>query len=202
MGPKKPVKPTTAPKKRLVVKTKKPANKKAKEALEVQSDPEESDESQSPRRESPRDPTPPPSQEAAETSKAKSRKPRTVAANLLSEDNEVALAEWLRDNECIFRKTLKKFHDAQHKNGLWTDKAKEFNLESGHLLKTIYDSIRTRIGKLHKLKSGSETKELSARDVFLWSNFGFLADHITRVIKGRTAVSVSIKKYWLLEVRL
>ena len=99
----------------------------------------------------------------------------------------------------MFKKTLKKFHDAPHKKGLWDDKAKDFKLESGQLLKTIYESIRTRIGKVNKLKSGSEAKELSARDAFLWQNFGFLTEHINR-IQGRTAVSVSIKFHFDIKI--
>jgi len=189
MPPKKP--------KRLIVKTtlqkKKPTAKKAKSA-ELESDecdPPDSDysQSQSPRREksppaSPRGPTPPP--------KEKTKKPKPQTRVLISEEDEVALGEWLRLHECIFRKTEKKYHNAPHKKGLWDDKAAELKLESGQVLQTWYNSIRTRIGKLHKMASGSAAKDLSARDSFLWANFGFLADHIHRM-KGRTAVTVSIK---------
>ena len=188
------------PKKRLIVKTtvkKKTTAKKAKSAEFDSDDCDAEDYNYSPSHSttrektppaSPREPTPPPSPPAAK-SKKKS-KPQTRL--LISEEDEVALGEWLRQNDCIFRKTEKKYHNAPHKKGLWDDKAAELDLESGQVLQTWYNSIRTRIGKLHKTASGSAAKDRSARDSFLWANFSFLADHIHRM-KGQTAVTVSIK---------
>ena len=60
------------------------------------------------------------------------------------------------------------------------------------LLKTWYESIRTKVGKIHDTKSGSAAKVKTDRDVFILAHFGFLVTHICRV-KGRTAVSLSLK---------
>lgn len=118
-------------------------------------------------------------------------KKRRNLGTIMSEEDEAKIAEWLRENPCIYQKTLKSFKDAGHKSLLWQEKAKELGVESGALLKTWYDSIRTRVGKLHKEPSGSAAKDRSDRDKFIWANFGFLADHITKM-KGRTAFTVSI----------
>jgi hypothetical protein len=109
---------------------------------------------------------------------------------IMSEDDEAKIAEWLRDTPCLFQKTLKAFKDASHKSLLWQEKAKELGLESGPILKTWHDFIRTRVGKLHKEKSGSATKDRCDRDKFIF-NFSFLADHITKMM-GRTAFTVSM----------
>ena len=180
---------------KLVVTTRKPA-KKAREEIEE----EEQEDTARSRSASPRGPSPPtgvPSETietagSSQGTKTKTKKTQSAPKNILTDEKEVALSEWLRDNECIYRTTLKKFHDAPHKKGLWEEKAELLGLESGTLLRTIYNSIRTRVGKLQKLKSGSGSREWSERDLFLWQNFSFLTDHIIRV-KGITAVTISIK---------
>ena len=121
---------------------------------------------------------------AAGSSKCVKRKRQ--APTSMSEEDEATMAEWLRSHECIYRKAMKQYKDSGHKASLWADKAKEMKLESGALLQTWYNSIRTRVGKLYKEKSGSAAKEMSDRDKFIWANFSFIADHITRT-KGRTA---------------
>jgi hypothetical protein len=120
---------------------------------------------------------------------SKGLKRKRQPATIMSEQDEATLAEWLRGHECIYRKAKKQYKDSAHKASLWADKAKEMKLESGALLQTWYNSIRTRVGKLYKERSGAAAKEMSDRDKFIWANFSFLADHITRT-KGRTAFSL------------
>ena len=49
---------------------------------------------------------------------------------------------------------------------MWAEKAAEPVLESGTLLRTYYESIRTKVGKITDTKSGSSTKDLTERDNF------------------------------------
>ncbi|XP_041352071.1 uncharacterized protein LOC121370720 [Gigantopelta aegis] len=81
----------------------------------------------------------------------------------------------------LYTKSMK-----EYKN---TAKAAELDLESGPMLKTWYESVRTKVGKMSDKKSDSATKDMSDRDTFLMQNFGFLASHIARV-KGRPACSL------------
>ena len=62
------------------------------------------------------------------------------------------------------------------------------------MLKTWYESVRTKVGKISDKKSGSGTKDMTERDTFLMAHFGFLSGHISR-IRGRTACSVSRNVY-------
>ena len=114
----------------------------------------------------------------------KSKKRRRNFGLILTEQQETDMGEWL------YLKTMKEYKDIAKKNQLWAEKAVELNLESGKLLKTWYDSIRTRVGKLNSTKSGSAAKSKTDRDVFIEQTFGFLASNICRR-KGRTAVSLS-----------
>ena len=111
---------------------------------------------------------------------------------LLTEEQEVEMGEWLRNHPELFTKTMKAYKDASKKNKLWEDKAGELGLVSATSLRTWYESIRAKVGKLSATKSGSARKDVSERDQFIDANFGFLKEHISRV-RGRTAMSVSIR---------
>ena len=119
--------------------------------------------------------------------KTKKTKKRGI---VLTEEQEVAMGEWIRDHPHLFTKSLKLYKDIAKKTKLWDDKAKELDIEP-ESLRTWYESIRSRVGKLTG-KSGSATVDATMRDTFIRANFGFLTDHIARV-RGRTAQSVSIK---------
>ena len=77
------------------------------------------------------------------------------------------MGEWLRNNPCIYQKTLKTYKDTGKNTSLWAEKATDLNLESGKLLKTWYESIPTTVGKLQDGKSGSAAKGRIERDVFI-----------------------------------
>ena len=114
---------------------------------------------------------------------------------VLSDEQEMELADWLKENPMLYTKSMKEYKDTAKKIDLWNSKAAELDLESGPLLKTWYESVRTKVGKLSDKKSGSATKDMTDRDTFLMQNFGFLASHIARV-KGRPACSVSINLHY------
>ena len=114
---------------------------------------------------------------------------------VLSDEQEMELADWLKENPMLYTKSMKEYKDTARKIDLWNSKAAELDLESGPLLKTWYESVRTKVGKLSDKKSGSATKDMTDRDTFLMQNFGFLASHIARV-KGRPACSVSINLHY------
>ena len=105
------------------------------------------------------------------------------------------LADWLKENPMLYTKSMKEYKDMAKKTDLWNSKAAELDLESESMLKTWYESVRTKVGKLSDKKSGSATKDMTDRDTFLMQNFGFLASHIERV-KGRPACSVSINLHY------
>ena len=99
-----------------------------------------------------------------------------------------SVAEWLRGYPYIFTKTSRLFRDTQKKTALWQQKAQELGVSYPGLM-TWYESIRTKIGKLTKTKSGQPAGQPTDRDKFILQNFQFLAEHIVRM-PSRTAQSL------------
>ena len=138
-----------------------------------------------------RSPTPPPTPPAPSAS-APPKKREKKKGLILTDEQETLLSDWLKENPMLYTKSMKEFKDTAKKTSMWNDKAAELDLESGALLRTWYESVRSKVGKLTDKKSGSNTKDLTDRDTFLMSNFGFLSKHISRV-KATPACSVSRK---------
>ena len=76
---------------------------------------------------------------------------------LLSSEQEDDLVEWLKENPCLFIKKLNKMV------ALWQEKGAEMCVEVA-LLKTWFESMRTRFGKLTKSKSGDGNIDHTERD--------------------------------------
>ena len=105
------------------------------------------------------------------------------------------MVEWLKNHPLFYTKTMKEYKDIAKKVNLWNEKANELNIEGGSMLKTWYNSIRSKVGKITDTKSGSAARTLTDRDQFLLANFGFLAPHISRVT-GNPACSVCKTLYY------
>ena len=139
--------------------------------------------------------SPSPSQAQASAPPTATAAKKKKKSLVLSDEQEMELADWLKENPMLYTKSMKEYKDTAKKIDLWNSKAAELDLESGPLLKTWYESVRTKVGKLSDKKSGSATKDMTDRDTFPMKNFGFLASHIARV-KGRPACSVSINLHY------
>lgn len=111
---------------------------------------------------------------------------------ILTGEQEVEMGEWLRSHPMLYIRTMSSFKDAAKKKTLWKEKAEELDVESGEMLETWYKSIRTRISKMMKDKSGSGVIHRTDRDKFIQTNFGFLQGYIVRK-EGRTAVQLKMK---------
>jgi hypothetical protein len=109
---------------------------------------------------------------------------------VLTEEEEEAMVDWLRDHPEIYNKKLKSYKDAQSKESAWREKALLLNIDVA-ILKTWYNSLRTRYGRLRKKKSGDADPDHTDRDTWILRSFQFLAIHIVEVQK-RIPCSVSI----------
>ena len=133
------------------------------------------------------------SKKPSEGESSKTKRKRNFGL-ILSQKQEVDLAEWIRANPMLYVRTMTAFKDGQKKKHLWADKAEEMEVESGEMLMTWYRSIRTRISKMLKeeSKSGATFMKRTDRDKFLDSNFSFLRECIIRK-EGRSAVQLKMK---------
>lgn len=98
--------------------------------------------------------------------------------------------EWLREHTEMYDKRMTQYKNQQRKESLWQQKADEMGKDVT-VLKVWYKSLRTRLGKLMKTKSGqAAAQEMTDRDRWVLTNLEFLRVHIERVHR-RPLVSVS-----------
>ena len=101
------------------------------------------------------------------------KKKQNVAALHLSDEQHDIMAEWLKDHDYIYINGRARHKEVAHKKTLW-EKAKSMGVDY-QVLKTWYESIQTKIGKITDTKSGLGTKTLTDRDK---DKFSFLGNHI------------------------
>ena len=101
------------------------------------------------------------------------------------------MVEWLEAYPILYNKKLQAYKDSARKEKLWMGKPSEIG-NSVLVLETWYTSLRSRIGRLSKKRSGDEATEVGMTEGDLWivRRFEFLCPHIHEVQK-KTTVSVS-----------
>ncbi|KAH3867713.1 hypothetical protein DPMN_030846 [Dreissena polymorpha] len=112
----------------------------------------------------------------------------TTRSDLSSSEKEVMI-EWLKEHPILYNKKLSSYKDKAKKDSLWNEQAVLLEKDVS-ILHVWYRSIRTRFGKLAKLKSGSGSGERTECDLWVLENFKFFKSHIHGV-QPRTVVSVS-----------
>ena len=117
----------------------------------------------------------------------------------LTDDEEEQMIDWLRDHPELYNRKLKSYKDIRAKEAHWMDIAAILGRDV-HYLKTWYQSIRTRFGRLRKKKSGDGAADPTDRDAWILRCLDFLAPHIVEV-RSRAAVSVS-KHYFHYKSRI
>lgn len=94
----------------------------------------------------PRSPSPPPGDGDDEIEPLVKRKKKM--ATILTEVQEIELKDWLLLNPMLYTKGMKEYRNTPKKIRMWELKAQEYGLESVAMLKTWYESIRTKVGKI------------------------------------------------------
>ena len=112
-----------------------------------------------------------------------------VSSNLTAEEED-SMVEWLREHPEMYDKRMNQYKNQQRKEALWQQKSDEMGKDI-NVLKVCYKSLRTRLCKLMKKKSGQAADlEMTDRDCWIITNLEFLRVHIERVHR-RPLVSVS-----------
>ncbi len=102
---------------------------------------------------------------------------------ILTAEQEDDIVKWLKGNPCLFNKKLNDYRNTELKSLLWNLKGEELQVEAA-LLKTWFESMRTRFGKLTKTQSfddAAENTDLTERDQWIIDRFEFLHQHIVRI---------------------
>ncbi len=116
-----------------------------------------------------------PQESPVEPPSKKSKKMRQLTA-----EEEDDMAEWLKDNPCIYNKKLDLYRQTDMKKRLWIEKTQEFpNIDVEYLMSS-YKSMRTHFGKLSRLPTGSGAQDMTQMDEGILCKFGWLKTHISR----------------------
>ena len=97
------------------------------------------------------------------------------------------MADWLGDHPELYNKKLNAYKYKVKKDAAWAEQAARLDTPVAFLM-VWYCSIRTRYGKLTKMKSGAGTEQ-TERDAWILRRLHFLRPHIHEV-KSRNLVSV------------
>ena len=103
-------------------------------------------------------------EEAEEDSSARRRVAPRVITNLSEEEKEFVI-DFLQQNPTLYSKRLAGYKDTAAKDRLWAEQAKQMN-RTPNELKTWYESMRTKLGKLKKAvkKSGQAADRFTATE--------------------------------------
>ena len=103
-----------------------------------------------------RSPTPPPEDgedDTTQPSTSGATKKKRKSPVILTEEQEIDVGEWLRQNPMLYIKAMKEYKNTLKKSRLWEEKAAELHLESGQLLRASgqgWERCRRRSrGQLH-----------------------------------------------------
>lgn len=102
----------------------------------------------------------PEAEENEEDAPARRRAAPRVVTNF-TEDKKELIIDFLQQNPTLYSKRLVGYKDAAAKDRLWTEQARQMK-RTPNELKTWYDSMRTKLGKLKK----AVTKSGQAADRF------------------------------------
>ena len=97
----------------------------------------------------------------------------------LSDSDEEAIVEFVKQNVELYDKTHAKFQDKHRKEGLWERLAASRNL-SVNTVKMCFETQHTRYGKLTPMKSRQAVVKSIERQTWLRDSFSFLQGHIRR----------------------
>ena len=107
----------------------------------------------------------PEAEEAEEDAPVRRRRAAPRVVTNLSEDEKELIIDFLQQNPTLYSKRLAGYKDAGAKDRLWTEQAMQMK-RTPNELKTWYDSMRTKLGKLKKAitKSGQAADRFTATE--------------------------------------
>ena len=97
----------------------------------------------------------------------------------LSNSDEEAIVDFVKQHEELFGKTHANFRDKQKKEGLWETVAASSNLPVS-TFKKWFETQHTRYGKLTQTKAGQAAAKNTKRQTWLKDSLSFLRGHIRR----------------------
>ncbi len=89
---------------------------------------------------------------------------------ILTPEQEYDIVAWLKNNVCIFNKRISDYKNTELNNSLCSDNGDEPKVETP-LLETLFESMKTRFGKLTKTQSADDAFENTDREKWIIDRF-------------------------------
>ncbi|XP_076044858.1 uncharacterized protein LOC143027456 [Oratosquilla oratoria] len=100
---------------------------------------------------------------------------------IYTDEQEMELAEWFRENPIFYDKGRRDYKDSVMKAAMYDLKGKSMDPPvAGTQVKSWLDSMRTWFGRITERKSGQGTHKYTERDQWILNTFAFLKGHIVR----------------------
>ena len=105
---------------------------------------------------------------------------KEIANYEFTDEQQRVIAEFVRDNDCLFNKRNREWANPTRKDELWKECAAALDGCTGLQVRKFFEAKRTDFGKIEKkaFKSGAAAKRLTAREEEVMSMWGFLGGHI------------------------
>jgi hypothetical protein len=88
-------------------------------------------------------------------------------------DIEAKIVAWVQEHEFLYIMTHELYCNRYKKQAAWEELAAELKVDTKRL-KTFWNGLRTRFGKLTNKKSGDPAPTFSERDQWILDNLGFV----------------------------
>ena len=121
-----------------------------------------------------------------EDSECHSAAKRARVCATFTDNQEVAIVEFVKEHPEMYDKEQAHFHDRHRKEALWAEISAELKLQPFDV-RRWFESQRTRYGKLSKLQSGQAPREMTKRQSRVYQQMGFLKTHIRRKGANRSS---------------
>ena len=100
----------------------------------------------------------------------------------LTEQQEQAVVEYLKENPILYNRKLKEYKDKSKRDACWEVMAERIGISTEDI-KKWFQSMRTVYGKVTTTKSGQAQAKLTDRQKCVKSSFLFLGNFIARIGK-------------------
>ena len=121
-----------------------------------------------------------------EDSESHSGAKRARICATFTDSQKTAIGDFVKEHPELYDKEHARFHNRQKKEALWAEISAKLKFQP-FAVRRWFECQRTRYGKLSKLQSGQEPREMIKRQSWAYQQMGFLKTHIRRKGASRSS---------------